>query len=75
MCQKIKMHGTLTTIELRKQSNRTTRLVRWWMERNHSEVAGCTGRTYLRGNGDSELSVDYGGCHGGRNFQSYRRVR
>ena len=54
-CQKIKLHGTLTTTELKKQSNRITRLVRWQMERNrgkaadrtgragHSKVVGCTG--------------------------------
>ena len=33
-CQKIKLHGTPTTMELKKQSNRTTRLVRRWTERN-----------------------------------------
>ena len=32
--QKIKLHGIPTTMELKKQSNRTTRLVRWWTERN-----------------------------------------
>ena len=59
-CQKIKLHGTLTTTELKKQSTRTTRLVRLQMERTHSEaadltgragcgeVAGCMGRAYLR---------------------------
>ena len=35
-CQKIKLHGTLTTKELKKQSARPTRLVRQWMERTHS---------------------------------------
>ena len=37
-CQKIKLHGTLTTKELKKQSTRTTRLVRRWTERTHSEA-------------------------------------
>ena len=61
-CQKIKLHGTLTTMELKKQSDRTTRWVRHQMERKHSEVvdctcgagcskgAGCTGGADLRGN-------------------------
>ena len=31
-CQKIKLHGTLTTMELKKQSNRTSRPVRQQME-------------------------------------------
>ena len=35
--QKIKLHGTLTTTELKKQSNRTTRPVRWLTERTPSE--------------------------------------
>ena len=37
--QKIKLHGTPTTTELKKQSNRTARPVRQWTERNHSEAA------------------------------------
>ena len=37
-CKKIKLHGTPTTTELKKQSNRTTRPVRWQMERNHGEA-------------------------------------
>ena len=32
-CQKIKLHGTLTTKELKKNSIRTTRLVRWLTKR------------------------------------------
>ena len=38
-CQRIKLHGTLTTIELKKWSNRTTRPVRRWMERNQGKAA------------------------------------
>ena len=57
---------TLTTTELKKQSNRTTRLVRWQMERNrgkaadrtgragHSKVVGCTGVADIMENWDSE---------------------
>ena len=60
--EKIKLHGILTTTELKKQSNRTTRPVRPWTERNCCEVAdcvsragcgegtGCTGRADLRRN-------------------------
>ena len=36
-CQKIKLHGTPTTTELKKQSNRTTRQGRWRTERNCCE--------------------------------------
>ena len=35
---------------------------------------GCVGGADLRGNWDSELTVDYGVCHSGRNSQSHRRV-
>ena len=38
-CQKIKMHGTLTIMELNKQSTRTTRQVRQWTERNQGKAA------------------------------------
>ena len=60
--EKIKLHGILTTTELKKQSNRTTRPVRQGTERNRSEVAdhgagaGCSeaagwaGGADLRGN-------------------------
>ena len=41
--QKIKLHGTPTTTELKKQSNKTARLVRMQMERNHSKVVDCVG--------------------------------
>ena len=55
------MHGTLTTMGLKRQSNRTTRPVRQWTERTHvkvdpaggagcGEVAGCAGGADLRGN-------------------------
>ena len=46
-CQKIKLHGPLKTKELKKQSTRTTRLVRGRMERicgkaaDHAGGAGC----------------------------------
>ena len=85
-CQKIKLHGTPTTTELKKQSKRTSRLVRQRMKRNCSEAtdhgdgagcsasAGCEGGADLRGNGNSEVAVDYGSCRGGRNFQPYTRV-
>ena len=43
-CQNIKLHGTPTTMELKKQSNRTTRPVRQWMERNLGKVADSAGR-------------------------------
>ena len=39
--QKIKLHGTLTTKELKKQSTRTTRPVRWQMERTHGKAVVC----------------------------------
>ena len=73
-CQKIKLHGTAPTKELKKQSTRPTRPVRqvdrenlWqgrpnvWAgpaERNHCEVADCVGRAGWKGNWDSELTVD-----------------
>ena len=38
-CQKITLHGTPTSTELKKQSNRTTRLVRQWRERTCGEAA------------------------------------
>ena len=43
-CQKIKLCGTLTTKELKKQSTRTTRPVRWQMERTSSKAVDHTGR-------------------------------
>ena len=43
-CHKIKLYGTPTTTELKKQSNKTARLVRMQMERNHSKVVDCVGR-------------------------------
>ena len=61
-CQKIKLHGTLTTMELKKQSNRTTRLVRLQRKRNCgeqqtvrgwagcNEAVGCVGGADLNGN-------------------------
>ena len=42
-CQKIKLHGTLTPMELNKQSTRTTRPVRQQMERNHGEAVDWAG--------------------------------
>ena len=52
-CQKIKLHGTLTTKELKKKSTRTTRLVRTQgevvdhvgrpTERNLGKVMDCVG--------------------------------
>ena len=71
-CQKIKLHGTPITTALKKQSTRTTRLVRHWMERNCGEVADCVGGGDLTGNWDSEVAVDYGGCQGGGNSQPQR---
>ena len=50
-CQKIKMHGTPTITELKKQSNRTTRPVRRRMERNLCEAVVCTGGCWLRWGG------------------------
>ena len=41
--QKIKLHGTLTTKELKKNSTRKTRLVGRWTERNRGEVVDCGG--------------------------------
>ena len=38
-CQKIKLHGTTTTTDLKKQSKGTTRLVRQRKERNHGEAS------------------------------------
>ena len=43
-CQKIKLHGTPTTKELKKQSNRTTRPVRQRMETNQGKAADHAGR-------------------------------
>ena len=43
-CQKIKLHGTPTTMELKKQSNRTTRPVRRWTERNQGKAVDPAGR-------------------------------
>ena len=42
--QKIKLHGTLTTKELKKKSTRTTRLVRWQTLRADSEKSRRGGR-------------------------------
>ena len=64
--QKIKLHGTLTTKELKKQSTRTTRPVRQWMERTQCKVVDHAGRADLKENWDSELTVDYGGCTVGK---------
>ena len=83
-CQKIKLHGTLITMELKQQSNKTTKTSKA-AERNHSEAAdhggeascgeapGCMGGADLRGNKNSDVAVDYSGCHSGRNSQSHRR--
>ena len=77
--QKIKLHGTLTTKELKKKSNRTTRAVRLWTtwaglaQKNHGEVASCKGKAGWRRNWASELTVVYGSCPSGRNTQSHTR--
>ena len=42
-CQKIILHGTLTTKELKKESTSPNRLVIPQTERNCSKVAGCVG--------------------------------
>ena len=42
-CQKIKLHGTPTTTELKKQSNRTTKPVRRQTERTLGEAVDCGG--------------------------------
>ena len=49
-CKKIKLHGTLTTTKLKKQSNRTTRPVRWWTGRNCSKATDRMGGADLRRN-------------------------
>ena len=57
-CQKIKLHGSLTTKELKKQSNRTTRPVRTCSktarvglaERNLREAVDSAGRAGRTGN-------------------------
>ena len=53
-CQKIKLHGTLTTNKLKKKSTRTTRLVRWTVQAD-SENPGkaAEGRGWLPSSGDS----------------------
>ena len=73
-CQKIKLHGSLTTKELKKQSNKITRPVRQWTERTWSAVADYAGGADWTGNWDSELTVNYGCCHSRRNSQSHMRI-
>ena len=58
-CQKIKLHGTPTTKEWKKESTRPTKLVRWVDGENPQESCrlcgwGCPNRKW-----DSELTVDY----------------
>ena len=65
-CQKIKLHGAPTTKELKKQWNRINRPVR-----THGEAVDLVGGAGWTGNWDSELTVDYSGCHNGRNSQSH----
>ena len=61
-CQKIKLHGTLTTKELKKKSTRATRPVRWWTTQADSEklghLVGLGGRGWL--NGKLRLRADCG---------------
>ena len=45
-CQKIKLHGNLTTMELKKHSTRPTRLVRW-VDRENPQGGGLCGWSWL----------------------------
>ena len=63
-CQKIKLHGTQTTKELKKQSTRPTRPVRRVDRENWRQGSGQCGQGWLNGKLDSELTVDYGGREG-----------
>ena len=47
-CQKIKLHGTLTTKELKKQSTRPTRPVRWEDGENPWQGGGPCGHGWLK---------------------------
>ena len=73
-CRKIKLHGTLTTTELKKQSNRTARWVRQWTER--TKARRWTMRAGLAENPwwDSDCAGMAGcskavGCRGGADFR------
>ena len=59
-CQKIKLHGALTTKELKKQSTRPTRLVRQTNRENLRQGCGPHGRGWL--NGKLRLRADCGLC-------------
>ena len=83
-CQKIKLHGTLTTKELKKKSTRTTKPVRWqtgrtwWagpLRKTEARLAVVRGGAGWRWNWTSVLTMDYGrGCCIKRNSQSHRGV-
>ena len=66
-CQKIKLHGTLTTKELKKKSTRTTRPVRWYTSQADSENPLGHGGPW--GQGWLLSSV---GCSGGADFKGIR---
>ena len=59
--QKIKLHGTLATTELKKQSNRTTRMVKQLTDRNLGEAGGWPVQVYPAGAGYGKVA----GCVGG----------
>ena len=74
-CHKIKLHGTLTTKELKKHS---PRLVGGKKKGDGqcSKAADHRGEAGLAEweTKDSKLAVNYcRGCHGGRNSQSHKR--
>ena len=79
-CQKIKLNGTLTTKELKKHSSRLVGGVEMgsWAERTCGKVADLSRKVALakQETKDSKpLAVKHcGGCKGGRNSQSHRRV-
>ena len=85
-CQKIKLHGTPTTRELKKKSSRTTRHVRHGLhgqtQKKHSNGAAlgaglavelCKPQPAGLTKGDSEVAVGYGwGSHSGKYSQTHK---
>ena len=79
-CQTIKLHGTLTTKEIKKHSSRQVGGVETGRqaERTRSKAADCAGKAELadhRTKDSRPPAVKFcGGCKGGRNSLSHRTV-
>ena len=79
-CQKIKLHETPATKELKKNSSRPVgeAEIGSWADRTDGKIADPTGKVGLavwETEDSKPLAVKYcGGCEGRRNSQSRRRV-